>query len=477
MSQFWQKRHARLQPAVPNDSTDGARQEVVERLLLDRVDAEAGRPAVARQHDLVAGAPAHEAQPALPLAQPAVARADVALDPPVGQLVPVRRGHGVRIVETQRIPLGVNRHDGSPPAGLTLRACCSRSRRLIGPQPTWGTCWSSIRTGCRSSRSARARRTSATRRRVRSAARRRSCSTSTRWRCGRAVAQPERPDDFTLGRFVNDRPYAASSLLSAAIAQVFRSALRGASADRPDLAATPIPLELRLPGAALPGRRRAGARAVRAAGLDRDRDADPAATRRHPDWRRRAAYVDLMLAGTLRVSRRAEPGVRAAAGARRRQALLGGAGRGRQAAAGRHRLAGAHPAAGPDRPPLPGAPAVAGRRGARPAGRGGDRLGRDAGATDRRGRRTAGAPPAGAPGRAAPRRRAGGARRVRRGPGARPRLRRRRAARRPGRRPPVHRDRRGRRVDRGAGHAPSAGCAWTGCPSASAAGSSCCRAR
>jgi 3' terminal RNA ribose 2'-O-methyltransferase Hen1 len=57
----------------------------------------------------------------------------------------------------------------------------------------------------------------------------------------------ERPDDFTLGRFVNDRPYAASSLLSAAIAQVFGSARRGASADRPDLAATPIPLELRLP--------------------------------------------------------------------------------------------------------------------------------------------------------------------------------------------------------------------------------------
>lgn len=57
----------------------------------------------------------------------------------------------------------------------------------------------------------------------------------------------ERPDDFTLGRFVNDRPYAASSLLSAAIAQVFRSALRGTSKERPELAETPVPLELRLP--------------------------------------------------------------------------------------------------------------------------------------------------------------------------------------------------------------------------------------
>ncbi len=57
----------------------------------------------------------------------------------------------------------------------------------------------------------------------------------------------ERPDDFTLGRFVNDRPYAASSLLSAAIAQVFRSALRGSSKERPDLVEAKVPLELRLP--------------------------------------------------------------------------------------------------------------------------------------------------------------------------------------------------------------------------------------
>jgi 3' terminal RNA ribose 2'-O-methyltransferase Hen1 len=55
------------------------------------------------------------------------------------------------------------------------------------------------------------------------------------------------PEGFTLGRFVNDRPYAASSLLAVALAQVFRSALRGEARDRPELAATPIPLELRIP--------------------------------------------------------------------------------------------------------------------------------------------------------------------------------------------------------------------------------------
>lgn len=46
-----------------------------------------------------------------------------------------------------------------------------------------------------------------------------------------------------LDRYVNDRPYAASSFLSVAIAQVLRSALIGQSKERPDLAATAIPLE------------------------------------------------------------------------------------------------------------------------------------------------------------------------------------------------------------------------------------------
>jgi 3' terminal RNA ribose 2'-O-methyltransferase Hen1 len=54
-------------------------------------------------------------------------------------------------------------------------------------------------------------------------------------------------DTFELGQYVNDRPYAASSLLAGAIAKVFRSALRGASKDRPALAATPIPLEIGVP--------------------------------------------------------------------------------------------------------------------------------------------------------------------------------------------------------------------------------------
>src|ERR671912_1977022 len=51
------------------------------------------------------------------------------------------------------------------------------------------------------------------------------------------------PDqDFLLAQYVNDRPYAASSFLSVAIAQVFGSALQGRCNDRPELTTTAIPL-------------------------------------------------------------------------------------------------------------------------------------------------------------------------------------------------------------------------------------------
>jgi 3' terminal RNA ribose 2'-O-methyltransferase Hen1 len=59
-------------------------------------------------------------------------------------------------------------------------------------------------------------------------------------------------DGGLLDQYVNDRPYAANSFLAAAIAQVYGSALNGQSAERPELAAMPIPLRARI--AALPSR-------------------------------------------------------------------------------------------------------------------------------------------------------------------------------------------------------------------------------
>jgi 3' terminal RNA ribose 2'-O-methyltransferase Hen1 len=53
-------------------------------------------------------------------------------------------------------------------------------------------------------------------------------------------------------RYVNDRPYAASSLLTVALGKVFRSALNGASRDRAELVDIALPLEIHV--SALPCR-------------------------------------------------------------------------------------------------------------------------------------------------------------------------------------------------------------------------------
>jgi len=51
----------------------------------------------------------------------------------------------------------------------------------------------------------------------------------------------------SLEPYVNDRPYVASSFMSVAIAKVFGTAMTGRSDDRPELAASRIPLEVHLP--------------------------------------------------------------------------------------------------------------------------------------------------------------------------------------------------------------------------------------
>jgi len=56
----------------------------------------------------------------------------------------------------------------------------------------------------------------------------------------------------SLAHFVNDRPYAASSLLAVALGRLFGTALSGRCAARPELARTPIPLQVDVP--ALPCR-------------------------------------------------------------------------------------------------------------------------------------------------------------------------------------------------------------------------------
>ena len=65
-------------------------------------------------------------------------------------------------------------------------------------------------------------------------------------RSGRGKGRGGSPD-FALAQYVNDRPYAASSLLAVALNAVFRSALKGRCDLRPELASEPLPLRISVP--------------------------------------------------------------------------------------------------------------------------------------------------------------------------------------------------------------------------------------
>lgn len=117
---------------------------------------------------------------------------------------------------------------------------------------------------------------------------------------GKGRRQQSMPDSFTLGQYVNDRPYAASSLLASALGKVFRSALRGESKDRPELAQTPVPLEIRVPVL-----RCKGDAAALFEPLGWQVTARPVPLDDVPEGHPLAgdsAYVDLTLSGTLRLA-------------------------------------------------------------------------------------------------------------------------------------------------------------------------------
>lgn len=105
---------------------------------------------------------------------------------------------------------------------------------------------------------------------------------------------------FTLGQYVNDRPYAASSLLAVAVGKLFRTAMTGRCDARPDLAARPIGLTLAIP--ALPCRGGA-ALAERFFGpLGWTVEARPVPLDPElPGWGD-SRYVDLRLRGRLRLA-------------------------------------------------------------------------------------------------------------------------------------------------------------------------------
>jgi 3' terminal RNA ribose 2'-O-methyltransferase Hen1 len=107
-------------------------------------------------------------------------------------------------------------------------------------------------------------------------------------------------DGFSLSQFVNDRPYAASSMLSVALGKVFRTAMTGRCDARPELAAASLPLEVHLP--AVPSRGGADIvhRLFGPLGWTVTATAIPLDPR-YSEWGD-SAYIDLHLSGLLPVA-------------------------------------------------------------------------------------------------------------------------------------------------------------------------------
>jgi 3' terminal RNA ribose 2'-O-methyltransferase Hen1 len=108
------------------------------------------------------------------------------------------------------------------------------------------------------------------------------------------------PESFSLAGYVNDRPYAASSLLSVALGKAFGTAISGRSDDRPELAARALPVEVEVP--VLPCR--GGEPVLRALfePLGYDVRADRIALDgRFPEWGD-SRYLSVRLSATARVA-------------------------------------------------------------------------------------------------------------------------------------------------------------------------------
>ncbi|MFJ3505147.1 3' terminal RNA ribose 2'-O-methyltransferase Hen1 [Streptomyces sp. NPDC090135] len=107
--------------------------------------------------------------------------------------------------------------------------------------------------------------------------------------------------DSALAQYVNDRPYAASSLLAVALAKVFKTALHGDCKAMPERAAAPLPLRIEVP--AVPARGGAGLVSALFGPLGWSVvEAEPVALdAEFPEWGD-SRYVRLVLEGELRLA-------------------------------------------------------------------------------------------------------------------------------------------------------------------------------
>jgi 3' terminal RNA ribose 2'-O-methyltransferase Hen1 len=122
---------------------------------------------------------------------------------------------------------------------------------------------------------------------------------------GRAHSREHEHDAPGITHYVNDRPYAASSLLAVALKEAFGTALTGRCDAKPDLAASAMPLEIRVPALRCAGQSSAGqSSADLARSLFTPLGWEVTATvvpLDPPEWGA-SRYVDLRLTGTVRLA-------------------------------------------------------------------------------------------------------------------------------------------------------------------------------
>jgi len=107
-------------------------------------------------------------------------------------------------------------------------------------------------------------------------------------------------DGFSLAQYVNDRPYAASSMLAVALGRVFRTAMAGRCDARPELPERRLPLEIQVPALPCRGGAEVAVRLFGPLGWSVQADAvplDPTV----PGWGD-SRYVDVRLSGELRLA-------------------------------------------------------------------------------------------------------------------------------------------------------------------------------
>ncbi|MEX5717748.1 3' terminal RNA ribose 2'-O-methyltransferase Hen1 [Geodermatophilus maliterrae] len=103
-----------------------------------------------------------------------------------------------------------------------------------------------------------------------------------------------------LAQYVNDRPYAASSLLAVALGKAFASARRGVSKERPELVDVALPLEVRVPALSCRGGAEMAHRFFAPLGWTVEATPVPL-DEAFPEWGE-SRYVDLRLTGDLRLA-------------------------------------------------------------------------------------------------------------------------------------------------------------------------------